>query len=138
MSRETCSSIPEKTFIIPRFNKVKFFYTTPLGKVESCNLVGRAAHLYQHCVDHLNGMLVSDIGLEIDEDFDNATDEERAEILKMYAESLDIMQKSLEEEIKSDKELTEMEDAIKFIGSVKDGSTKLQKIDKKDIEDHHE
>lgn len=128
MSRETCSSIPEKTFIIPRFNKVKFFYTTPLGKVESCNLVGRAAHLYQHCVDHLNGMLVSDIGLEIDEDFDNATQEEQAEILKMYAESLDIRQKELNEMIQNDKELSELDDAIKFIGSVKDGTTKLERI----------
>lgn len=138
MSRETCSSIPDKTFIIPRFNKVKFFYTTPLGKVESCNLVGRAAHLYQHCVDHLNGLLVSDIGLEIDEDFDNATDDERAEILRMYAESLDIMQKELDKTIKEDKDLSELDDAIRFIGSVRDGSTKLEKTNKKEQEDHHE
>ena len=126
MSRESCSSIPDKEFIIPRFGKIKFFYTTPMGKVESATLVGRASYVFQHAMDHLNGMLVSDIGLEIDELFDQATDEERAEVIKMYAESLDIRQKELNKEIEEDEDLSEITDAIKFIQSVKDGTTILQ------------
>lgn len=126
MSRETCTSIPGKTFIIPRFNKIKFFFTTPLGKVESANLVGRAAYVFQHALDHLNGMLVEDIGLEIDEMFDNATDEEREEVIKMYAESLDIRMKELHEEIQNDSELHDLDDAIKFIRSVGDKETILE------------
>lgn len=126
MSRETCVSIPGKTFIIPRFTKIKFFFTTPLGKVESGTLYGKAAEIFQHALEHLNGLLVDSFGLEIDSDFDNATEEEQAEILKMYAESLDIRQKNLEEEIKSDKNLHELDDAIKFMQSVRDGSTVLQ------------
>jgi len=123
--RETCSSIPGKTFIMPRFNKVSLFFTTPLGKVESTKLVGFSAWKFQHCIDHLNGMMTSDIGLEIDELYDNATDEERAEVLQMYAESLDIRQKALAEEIKQDEELSQIEDAAKFIISVKSGETIL-------------
>ena len=125
MSRESCSSIPEKEYIIPRFTKVKFYYTTPLGKIESGTLAGVSAFVFQHAVDHLNGMLVSDIGLEIDEMFDQATNEEREEVIKMYAESLDIRQKELVKEIAEDPELREIDDAIKFINSVKDGTTTL-------------
>lgn len=125
MSRESCSSIPEKEYIIPRFGKIKFWYTSPLGKVNGATLVGKAAYVFQHAVDHLNGSLVSDIGLEIDELFDNATTEEQEEVLKMYAESLDLRMKELQMEIEKDKELSDVNDAIKFINSVKDGSTIL-------------
>lgn len=124
-ARETCSSIPGKTFIMPRFNNVKLFFTTPLGKVESTKLTGMSAWKFQHCLDHLNGMLTSDIGLEIDELFDNATDDERAEVLKLYAESLDIRQKDLQKQIESDKELSDIDNAVKFITSVKSGETIL-------------
>lgn len=127
MSRETCSSIPEKEYIIPRFAKVKFYYTTPLGKIESATLAGVAAFVFQHAVDHLNGMLVSDIGLEIDELFDQATEEEREEVVKMYAESLDIRYKELNKEIAEEKELKDLDDAIKFMNSVKEGSTILDR-----------
>lgn len=124
-ARETCSSIPGKTFVMPRFNNVKLFFTTPLGKVESTKLSGMSAWKFQHCLDHLNGMLSSDIGLEIDEMFDNATDEERAEVLRMYAEALDIRQKDLEAEIAKDKNLSDINNAAKFIASVKSGETIL-------------
>ncbi len=124
-ARETCSSIPGKTFIIPRFNNVKLFFTTPLGKVESTKFSGFSSWKFQHCLDHLNGMLSSDIGLEIDEMFDNATDDERAEVLRMYAESLDIRQKELEKVISEDKDLSDINNAAKFIASVKSGETIL-------------
>ena len=124
-ARETCSSIPGKTFVIPRFNNVKLYFTTPLCKVESTKLSGMSAWKFQHCLDHLNGMLSSDIGLEIDEMFDNATDEERAEVLRMYAESLDVRQKDLEAEISENKELSDINNASKFIASVKTGETIL-------------
>ena len=124
-ARETCSSIPGKTFVMPRFNNIKLYFTTPLGKVESTKLSGMSAWKFQHCLDHLNGMLTSDIGLEIDEMFDNATDEERAEVLRMYAEALDIRQKDLEAQIAEDKNLSDINDAAKFIASVKSGETIL-------------
>ena len=131
MSRERCSSLPDKEFIIPIFCKIKFWFTTPLGKVESATLVGRAAYVFQHALDHLNGSLVSDIGIEIDELFDQATDEEREELLKMYADALDLQLKELNKQIEEDKELKDINDAVKFINSVKDGSTVLDVSDSK-------
>ncbi len=132
MSRETCSSIPDKTFIIPRFTKIRFYFTTPLGKIETGNLVGRAAFVFQHAVDHLNGSLVEDIGLEIDELFDNATDEEREEVIRMYAESLDLRTKELQEEINADEDLKQINDAINFMNSVRDGSTVIKPAEQKE------
>lgn len=127
-SRETCSSLPEKTFIIPRFGNIKVFFTTPLGKIESSKLVGMSAFKFQHCIDHLNGMILSDIGLEIDDMFDSATEEERAEVLRMYAESLDIRQKELTKAIEEDAELKQIDDAAKFMASVYAGETRIDNL----------
>lgn len=127
-ARETCNSLPEKTFIMPRFGNIEVIYTTPLGKIETRKIIGRSAVVFNHCLDHLNGLLISDIGLEIDELFDNATDEEREEILKLYAESLDLKQKQLKQEIEQDKELNDLDKAIDFIASVNKGETVVEPI----------
>lgn len=125
LSRETCNSLPGKTFIRPRFGNLTVFYMTPMGKVESRKIVGRSAIVFQHCLDHLDGLLLQDIGLEIDELFDQASEEEREEVIKAYMESLDIKQKELQAEIQEDSELQQIEDAAKFIESVKSGETQI-------------
>lgn len=135
IAREECNSIPEKRFIIPRYDTVEFIFYTPLGKdPEALKVIGRTAHVVHHCVDHLDGLLTSDIGLEIDDDFDNATDAEREEVIKMYLESLDIRQKQLREEIDNNEELKKMDDAINFMESVRKGETILEPVDRK-VED---
>lgn len=125
LSRETCSSLPGKTFLRPRNNDISAFYTTPLGKIESRRFVGLAAKVFQHCIDHLDGLILSDVGLEIDEDFDNATQEERDEVINMYLDSLDIKHKEVKKEIQEDKELKQLSDAIDFIEKVQKGEVKL-------------
>lgn len=128
LSRETCHSIPDKTFIRTRYNKIEVTYQTPLGKVESVELLGLAARIFQHHVDHLDGLLLSDIGLEIDADFDNATDEERKEVIDMYLDSLDLTRKQLEEDIKTDKDAQQLADAARFIESVRKGETVIESV----------
>lgn len=124
-AKEKCSSIPGKEFIRPRFGSIRLFYVTPLSKYEARNIVGRAAVVVQHCIDHLNGLLLSDVGLEIDELWYNATEDERAEVLKAYSESLDIKQKALDTEISETEELKEINDAAKFMASVQSGETQI-------------
>ena len=135
-ARETCHSIPGKEFIRPRFNTVQVIYTTPMGKIESRNVVGKSAVVFQHCIDHLDGLLLSDIGLEIDKDWDNLTDEEQNQIIQMYRESLDIKQKEISKEINEDKDLKEINDAIKFMDSVNKGETEL--VPRKDVDNKTE
>ena len=125
-TREKCSSISDKEYILPRFTTTTLIYTTPLGKIESRKILGKSAFVIQHCVDHLNGIKISDYGLEIDELWDQATDDERAEVLKAYAEALDVRQKNLQKEIDDNKELKDIDDAARFINSVKSGETILE------------
>lgn len=126
LSRETCHSIPDKVFIRTRNSTVDVTYQTPLGKIDSIKLVGVAAVVFQHHMDHLDGLLLSDVSLEIEEDFDMATDEEKEAIIDMYLESLDIKRKEITESIENDPEAKQMSDAIKFIDSVNKGETVIE------------
>lgn len=125
LSKEVCSSIPGKTFIRPRHNQVEVAYQTPLGKLESRKFLGLAAMVFQHGLDHLDGLLLSDIGLEIDEDYENASEEEKMEVIKMYLDSLDVKQKELDKEIKEDKDLNQLNEAIDFIEKVQKGEVQV-------------
>lgn len=128
LSRETCHSIPGKTFIRMRNSRVWVTYQTPLGKIESVELNGVAAKMMQHHIDHLDGLLLSDVSLEIDEAFDNATEEERAEVLKYYLESLDLCADELITDVNSTAEGKQLSDAIRFIESVKTGETVIESV----------
>lgn len=128
LAKETCTSIPDKTFIRPRNTSVKVFYQRPTGQTESREFLGLAAVKIQHEIDHLDGLLLSDVGLEVDEDFENASEDERAEIVNEYLDSLDLKSKELGKEIEEDPQLKETSDAIKFIESVYRGETKLELV----------
>lgn len=134
LSREKCSSIPDKTFIRTRHSKVNVTFQTPLGKIESVELIGVAAKIMQHHIDHLDGLLLSDVSLEVDEMFDNATQEEREEVINMYLDSLDLAKKQIDKEIEEDPEYKQMSDAIKFIQSVESGETKIEHVELNETE----
>ena len=129
MSRETCHSDPGHTYIRPRNTVIDITYQTPLGGIESTQLVGLAAKVMQHHMDHLDGILLSDIGMEVTEDFDNATDEEREEVVRMYLDSLDVKEKDIQKAIEEDPEAQQMKEAARFIESVQSGQTVLENID---------
>lgn len=128
LSREKCHSIPDKEFIRTRHSKINVTYQTPLGKIESVEFVGVAAQVFQHHIDHLDGLLLSDVSLEIDELFDQATAEERQEVIDMYLDSLDLTRKQIEAEIESDPEAKQLDDAIKFLQSVQSGETEVEEV----------
>lgn len=142
LSKETDISIPDKTYIRVRHPKITLMYQTPTGKTESSKLIGAAATLIQREIDYLDGLLLSDVGLEIDDDFESATDEEKQQIINMYLDSIDVQAKKLSEELKNDPDAKQIEDAIDFINSVEKGNTQLSedvisipKTDNNSIED---
>jgi hypothetical protein len=69
--------------------------------------------------------LLSDVGLEIDDDFDNADDETKGKIIDMYLESLDLKKKQLDKEIEEDEELKQLSDAITFMEKVQAGEVEV-------------
>lgn len=126
LSREKCTSIPGKEFVRPRNNEIEIMYQDPMSRPQSRKLVGLAAIVFQHEQDHLDGLLLSDVGLEVDELFDNASDEEKQEVIEAYLDSLDLKQKDLQTEIQEDKELKQIDDARKYMESVYKGETKIE------------
>lgn len=130
LSRETCTSIPNKEFVRPRNNELEVMFQNPMGQPQSRKFIGLAAIVYQHEMDHLDGLLLSDVGLEIDKDFDDAPEEERQEVIEAYLDSLDLKQRLLQNEIQDDKELKQIDDAKKYMESVFKGETKIEGIKK--------
>lgn len=127
LSREVCSSIPDKEYIIPRNNVINIYYQRPNGEVKIQEFKGLASNVLQHEIDHLEGITLDDMGLEIDKDFDEATEEERLEIVNMYLDSLDIMLKDVKEDIENNEELKVISDRLNFTEAVVSGKVKLMK-----------
>lgn len=125
ISKEKCSSLPGKLYIRPRNTEITACYLTPLGKIETKRFTGMAASVFQHEVDHLDGLLLCDVGLEIDERFEKASTDEQAEVIKAYIESLDLKAKEVKKEIEEDKELSELYEAIDLMEEVAKGNVKL-------------
>ena len=125
LSRQECPSLPNKQYIRPRYTEIGTMYQTPLSKTESRKLIGKAAEVFQQQLDYLDGLLLSDVGLEIGEDFLNASDEEKQQVINLYLESLDLKQKDVEKEIEEDEMLKKTKDAVEFMEAVQKGEVKL-------------
>lgn len=123
---EICQSIPNKKFLRIRNNDIQVIYQKPTGSPESRQIVGLAASVFQHEMDHLDGLLLSDIGLEIDDAFESASQEEKDEVINWYLDTLDLKAKQLNDEIAENKELKDLKDGIDFMTSVYKGETKLE------------
>lgn len=128
LAREKCECIPDKEFIRPRNPKIKVMYQNPTGKVLQTELIGLSAVVFQHNIDHLDGVLLSDVGLEIDEQWDKASEEEKQEVINAYLDSLDLKQKELQQEIEEDPDLKRTSDAIDFMTKVQRGEVKFEPI----------
>lgn len=125
LNRESCMSIPSQEFIRPRNSEIEVIYQTPMGKNESRKLLGAAAYVFQHELDHLDGLTLADIGLPVGEEFDKMSDEDKDQLIKEYADSLDLKLNALKEEINNDPELKQTQDAINFMDSVIKGETEV-------------
>ena len=128
LSIEKCVCIPDKEFMRPRNNDLMIIYQRPTGQIENRQIVGMSAIVFQHELDHLDGLLLSDVGIEIDEDFHNATEEEQQEVINAYLDALDIKKKEIDTEINTTPELKQLSDGIDFMESVYKGETKIEPI----------
>lgn len=63
--QEGCLSIPGKWFDVNRFYKVEVCARSPEGKKIHFEAEGLIARILQHEIDHLNGILICDKGLEV-------------------------------------------------------------------------
>ena len=126
LSIEKCTSIPDKEYLRPRNNDLMIIYQRPTGQIENRQIVGLSAIVFQHEMDHLDGLLISDVGIQIDQDFYDATEEERQEVINAYLDALDIKRADINTEIENSEELKQISDGIKYMEGVYKGEIKFE------------
>lgn len=115
-----------KEYFIPRFTQISLVFQDCLGKVRGLKMNEAASIIVCQAMDALNGILISDYGLEVLPEFDSASEEEKKEVLSMYAESLSQAYKELDADLSNNEETKKTWGAAKFIKSVSEGETKLE------------
>lgn len=125
LSREKCASLGNREFLVPRYEEITVAYQTPIGKPETNIFKGPAADLFQQMCQLLDGILIDDIGLEIFEDFDKATDEERTELINWYIGQLKETETQLTKDIQDNPDLKKIDDATRFLTELNLGNVKL-------------
>lgn len=129
LTRETNPSIPNRAFIVPRHDRIIAVYQTPMGIPEENAFIGSAADIFQQMVNLLDGVLISDFGLEVFEDFDNASQEDKNQVLDAYLAELKKKSDAMNQEIDADPDLKKTKEAIEFMKDVTLGKVKLEPKD---------
>lgn len=129
LSREVNPSLPDKQFIIPRYNKMHVAYQTFNGHVTSETFVGFYSEVVQQMIEMLDGITLADYGLDLDdlggvEAFDKATKEEKTQVLAAYMDHLKNKLGLLQEEINSNESMKYINDLIDFNTEVLKGNIK--------------
>ena len=85
---------------------------------------GPYGEVVQQMIEMLDGIQLSDYGLEVIPAFDKATDEEKTQVLQMYIDSLKKRAHDLMDEINADPELKAINDTIEFNTGLLNGDIK--------------
>lgn len=121
----------DKEYIIPRYKDITLCYQREDGETSATKFNEEASPLVCQAMECLDGIHPSDYGLEVIPEFDEATDEEREEVIKFYINSLKDLEYSLDKDLQSDSELSNAWRSYKFNKGVADGEVELYKEEPK-------
>jgi len=129
LSREVNPSFPEKQFIIPRKDKIHVAFQEVMGQANSETYSGAYAEIVQQMIEMLDGILLSDYGLDLDdiggaEEFDKASNKDKETILQMYLDSLKEYSSDLGKQIEANPTLKQINDNINFMTKYLEGEIK--------------
>ena len=124
LSREINGSISSE-YILPRPDSLAAMYQDEHGKITENKFEGMGAELFQQMCQMLDGILISDYGLEVLDGFDDLREEEKIEIINNYKEYLGTLGLKLDTAINKDSTMQKMKEAIDFMTSVAKGETEL-------------
>lgn len=120
-------SLPDKQFLVCRNDEIKLNYQTQFGTYEEVSYSYKdGGDLIQHLVQLTDGLLISDFGLEVFDDFLNAAEEEQQEVAKMYLEHIKVQSEQIQKEIDEDPEAKKIQDAISFITKAASGEVTIE------------
>lgn len=135
LSRETSIGLDDKEYIVPRADEVFATYQTP-DMIDTCDMnkfTGAVAEVFLQMNDLLNGILLEDIGLEVLPGWDEASQEEREEIIKMYLDSLSQKKARIEEDIENNPESKDMNKAIEFMTKLQLGEIETMPLTEEEL-----
>lgn len=117
---ENNPSIPGKEFMVQRPERILLGYQNIDGTVESdLEFKYPVSAVFDQMIDILDGILLfkyEQQGLEIDDDYYKASEEEKDEVNKWYVETyLPAKIKEIEDIAKDDKDIKQAQDAIAFL-----------------------
>ena len=106
----------ENPYYIPRWPKISVIaYSVDKKLVCTRDYEAEAACILQHVMNNLNGISLADVGLEITQDFRDASENEKREVVEYYVSELERMLTVLENDIAGDSELNQKYAAFKFV-----------------------
>lgn len=129
MSREHQIGIFNDIYLMPRSSEISAVFQTPVGSNQACEFKGSVAYIFQQMCDLLDGVLISDIGLKVDDDFDKASEAERKEIIEYYLEHLKETGEKIQETIEADPVQKAIDETITQLTKVNLGTAEFVKID---------
>jgi len=129
LSRESQIGISDDTYLIPRSSEISAVFQTPIGSNQACEFSDSVAYIFQQMCDLLDGVLVSDIGLKIDKDFDKASEEERNEIIEFYLDNLKQTGDKLQDTIESDPVQKAIDESITQLTKINLGTAEFVKVE---------
>lgn len=117
LSREKCIC-NDKEYLVVRNKSVELTFQNKNGTIYKNVFKEPVSAIVQCMIDSLEGVVVSDYGLEIISEFDEASEEEKQEVINMYLEQLKTKNDEMQEEIKNDENLSKINEAIDFMSNV--------------------
>ena len=127
LSRENNASLPGVDYIMPRNDKIIVAFQTPTGKLEENIFEGVVAEVIQQQVQMLDGILLSDYGLEIIPEFDKASEEEKQQVIDLWINHLKERTEKLDKEVDENPDLFKIKKAIEFMTKVASGEVTIEK-----------
>ena len=129
LSREVNPSFPDKQFIIPRKDTIHVAFQEVMGQANSESYSGAYAEIVQQMIEMLDGILLSDYGLDLDdvggpEEFDKASEKDKQALIQMYLESLKSSSADLKATIEANPALKQINDNIDFMTEYLKGDIK--------------
>lgn len=126
-SIEKDPSLPNREFIVPRYDRVLVTYQTPIGKPETNQFEGVASEVVQQLIQTLDCIYLDDLGLEIFDDFKQASKEEQDEVINFYMNHLKTQLEEVNKDIDSNEVLAKTSKAIEFMTKVQTGEIEQEK-----------
>ena len=129
LSREVQIGVSKQEYIVPRNDEINATYLTPLGEIQSNKFEGLPSEVFQQMTELLDGVPLSDYALEVIPGWDEATNEERAEVIDFYLKQFSLKHHIIKEDIKQDKAALRLTKVIDVLTRIKKGEIEVTPIE---------